>query len=127
MEKVLQEYFMGLLDEMKKSNYESDNAGLLKDEEVYVNQTNFLKFIFFRLFYEDDDELIKLYNKEFQIGLTGEYFQKVYLVCFDRIFKRRFDMSPIGGIENKKVFMKGKVSLFKGRLVITETKLNVVK
>lgn len=127
MEKVLQEYFMGLLDEMKKSNYEADNAGLLKDEEVYVNQTNFLKFIFFRLFYEDDDELIKLYNKEFQIGLTGEYFQKVYLVCFDRIFKRRFDMSPIGGIENKKVFMKGKVSLFKGRLVITETKLNVVK
>ena len=72
MEKVLQEYFMGLLDEMKKSNYEADNAGLLKDEEVYVNQTNFLKFIFFRLFYEDDDELIKLYNKEFQIGLTGE-------------------------------------------------------
>ena len=127
MEKLLQEYFMGLLDEMKKSNYEADNAGLLKDEEVYVNQTNFLKFIFFRLFYEDDDELIKLYNKEFQIGLTGEYFQKVYLVCFDRIFKRRFDMSPIGGIENKKVFMKGKVSLFKGRLVITETKLNVVK
>jgi hypothetical protein len=127
MEKVLQEYFMGLLDEMKKSNYEADNAGLLKDEEVYVNQTNFLKFIFFRLFYEDDDELIKLYNKEFQIGLTGEYFQKVYLVCFDRIFKRRFDMSPIGGIENKKVFMKGKVSLFKGRLVITETKLSIVK
>ena len=127
MEKVLQEYFMGLLDEMKKSNYEADNAGLLKDEEVYVNQTNFLKFIFFRLFYEDDDELIKLYNKEFQIGLTGEYFQKVYLVCFDRIFKRRFDMSPIGGIENKKVFMKGKVSLFKGRLVITETKLTIVK
>ena len=126
MEKVLQEYFMGLLDEMKKSNYEADNAGLLKDEEVYVNQTNFLKFIFFRLFYEDDDELIKLYNKEFQIGLTGEYFQKVYLVCFDRIFKRRFDMSPIGGIENKKVFMKGKVSLFKGRLVITETKLRIV-
>ena len=127
MEKVLQEYFMGLLDEMKKSNYEADNAGLLKDEEVYVNQTNFLKFIFFRLFYEDDDELIKLYNKEFQIGLTGEYFQKVYLVCFDRIFKRRFDMSPIGGIENKKVFMKGKVSLFKGRLVITETKLTIIK
>ena len=127
MEKVLQEYFMGLLDEMKKSNYEADNAGLLKDEEVYVNQTNFLKFIFFRLFYEDDDELIKLYNKEFQIGLAGEYFQKVYLVCFDRIFKRRFDMSPIGGIENKKVFMKGKVSLFKGRLVITETKLSIVK
>lgn len=127
MEKVLQEYFMGLLDEMKKSNYEADNAGLLKDEEVYVNQTNFLKFIFFRLFYEDDDELIKLYNKEFQIGITGEYFQKVYLVCFDRIFKRRFDMSPIGGIENKKVFMKGKVSLFKGRLVITETKLSIVK
>ena len=126
MEKVLQEYFMGLLDEMKKSNYEADNAGLLKDEEVYVNQTNFLKFIFFRLFYEDDDELIKLYNKEFQIGITGEYFQKVYLVCFDRIFKRRFDMSPIGGIENKKVFMKGKVSLFKGRLVITETKLRIV-
>lgn len=126
MEKVLQEYFMGLLDEMKKSNYEADNAGLLKDEEVYVNQTNFLKFIFFRLFYEDDDELIKLYNKEFQIGLTGEYFQKVYLVCFDRIFKKRFDMSPIGGIENKKVFMKGKVSLFKGRLVITETKLRIV-
>ena len=126
MEKVLQEYFMGLLDEMKKSNYEADNAGLLKDEEVYVNQTNFLKFIFFRLFYEDDDELIKLYNKEFQIGLTGEYFQKVYLVCFDRIFKRRFDMSPIGGIENKKVFMKGKVSLLKGRLVITETKLRIV-
>lgn len=127
MEKVLQEYFMGLLDEMKKSNYEADNAGLLKDEEVYVNQTNFLKFIFFRLFYEDDDELIKLYNKEFQIGLTGEYFQKVYLVCFDRIFKRRFDMSPIGGIENKKVFMKGKVSLFKGRLVMTETKLTIIK
>lgn len=127
MEKVLQEYFMGLLDEMKKSNYEADNAGLLKDEEVYVNQNNLLRFLLFRLYYEDDDELIRIYNKEFQIGLTGEYFQQLYLVCFDRIFKRRFDMSPIGGIENKKVFMKGKVSLFKGRLVITETKLNVVK
>lgn len=127
MEKLLQEYFMGLLDEMKKSNYEADNAGLLKDEEVYVNQNNLLRFLFFRLYYDDDDELIRLYNKEFQIGLTGEYFQQLYLLCFDRIFKRRFDMSPIGGIENKKVFMKGKVSLFKGRLVITETKLNVVK
>ena len=127
MEKVLQEYFMGLLDEMKKSNYEADNAGLLKDEEVYVNQNNLLRFLLFRLYYEDDDELIRIYNKEFQIGLTGEYFQQLYLVCFDRIFKKRFDMSPIGGIENKKVFMKGKVSLFKGRLVITETKLTIIK
>lgn len=127
MEKLLQEYFNDILNEMKKSQNESDNSGFSKDGEVYVNQNNLLRFLIFRLYYDDDDELIRLYNKEFQIGLTGEYFQQLYLVCFDSIFKRRFDISPIGGIENKKVFMKGKVSLFKGRLVITETKLNVVK
>ena len=110
---------------MKKSQNESDNSGFSKDGEVYVNQNNLLRFLIFRLYYDDDDELIRLYNKEFQIGLTGEYFQQLYLVCFDRIFKRRFDMSPIGGIENKKVFMKGVKISFQGGFHATKDRSKI--
>lgn len=127
MEKILQEYFDGLLNEMKKSNNENDYSGFVKNDEVYVNQSNFLTFMFFRLYYEDDVELVRLYNKEFEIGITGEYFQQLYLICFLYIFNKRFNKSPIVGVDNKKVLMTGKAFLSKGQLIIRNTNLSIVK
>lgn len=100
---------------------------IINNDDSYSSIEKAISFIFLRLFYEEDEELIKIYNKEFEIGQTQEEMQKAFLIMFDKIFMRRFGNSPIEKNEIKgTVRMKGKVYLSKNKLIICNSQLTVV-
>lgn len=70
--------------------------------ELYLNELKKLELL-------PSSELVKLYNKQVDIGIVGVYRQAVYLVALRKMFKDRFNQSPVHVKDNVLVSLTGKV------------------
>lgn len=85
--------------------------GLSENEEINKNIVN---FFYTRLFYKSDDEIVRVYNKEYDINCENEKIQFLLFFMIDRIFRNRFDYSPIiVDSKNDEIELLGKVKFIK--------------
>lgn len=85
--------------------------GLSENEEINKNIVN---FFYTRLFYKSDEEIVRVYNKEYDINCENEKIQFLLFFMIDRIFRNRFDYSPIViDFENDEIELLGKIKLLK--------------
>ncbi|MGG5639134.1 hypothetical protein [Myroides sp. C20-1] len=95
---------------MKDSYSEIKNTILHFCEDIDVD--DFAEFHLHRLVYETTESLVRLYNQEIDIGITGEKLQILYFIIFHKLFIRNLGKSPIVlSSETKSVQVKGKISL----------------
>ena len=71
-------------------------------KELYLNEIKKLEL-------SSSTELIKLYNKQVDIGIVGVYRQAVYLVALRKMFLERFNQSPVHVKDNVLVSLTSKV------------------
>ena len=71
-------------------------------KELYLNELKKLELF-------PSSELVKLYNKQVDIGIVGVYRQAVFLAALRKLFIERFNQSPIKVRENILVSLTGKV------------------
>lgn len=77
-------------------------------------QYDFLKFHLYRLIYESPETLVEHYNREVDIGNTGENLQIMYFIILHKLFLRQFNKSPITiDKSTNSIKVKGKVYLVK--------------
>ncbi|MEG1388571.1 MAG: hypothetical protein RSC72_15080 [Algoriella sp.] len=75
---------------------------------------DFATFYLNRFEYMDNSLFIDQYNREVEIGNTGEVLQVCYFTIMDRIFKRKFGKSPmVLNSEDKSITIKGTIYLSK--------------
>lgn len=73
---------------------------------------DFAKFHFLRLVYETPESLVELYNREVDIGNTGEKLQILYFIVFHKLFIRNIGESPIVlDSKTNSIKVKGKICL----------------
>lgn len=104
----------------QKGKIMSDNESISKQEikdtlfEIIEDVTldDFAVFFINRLIFEPIETLVELYNKEVEIGVTGEKMQTLYFVVFHKLFLRYWDKSPIVlSPDSKSIRVKGKIRL----------------
>ena len=78
------------------------------------------------MYFEPPEKIVELYNKEVEIGLTGEKLQIPYLIVFHVIFLEHFDKSPIIIVDNKTIELKGKIYLTQNSFKYETNNLRVV-
>ena len=78
-------------------------------KELYLNEIKKLEL-------SSSTELIKLYNKQVDIGIVGVYRQAAYLVALRKMFLERFNQSPVHVKDNVLVSLTAKVKQIKEQL-----------
>ena len=71
-------------------------------KELYLNELKKLELL-------TSSELIRLYNKQVDIGIVGVYRQAVFIVALRKVFKDRFNQSPVRVKDNVLVSLTSKV------------------
>lgn len=71
-------------------------------KELYLNEIKKLEG-------SSSSELIEQYNKQVDIGIVGVYRQAVFLVALRKVFKDRFNQSPVHLKDNVLVSLTSKV------------------
>ena len=71
-------------------------------KELYLNELKKLELL-------PSSELVKLYNKQVDIGIVGVYRQAVFLVALRKVFKVQFNQSPVHVKDNVLVSLTSKV------------------
>ena len=76
------------------------------------------EFFYIRLHYKSDEQIVNIYNREYDIIPEYNKVQFYLFIMLDRIFNTRFDKSPIIiGKNNMKVELLGKVILIKPNFI----------
>ena len=71
-------------------------------KELYLNEIKKLEG-------SSSSELIEQYNKQVEIGIVGVYRQAVFLVALRKVFKDRFNQSPVLVKDNLLVSLTARV------------------
>ena len=89
---------------MKYKNLQQDFPGREIDFE-------YMYFYYNRLSFETSEELVRLYNREFDIGISDERVQSIFLIMLHKLFTNRFNKSPMVFSNDMSFEFKGKIQL----------------
>jgi len=100
---------------MKKINI--DLRKLDKDDN-----SEFIEFHYKRLHYEDLGRIVDYYNREFDIGETGEILQVIFLIMLHKTFIKHLEQSPIKIVDNNKLILNGRITEINGKIKLSPLK-----
>lgn len=87
----------------------------------------YMYFYYTRLSSDTSEELVRLYNRECDIGLTGERVQNMFLIMLHKLFINRFNKSPMIFSKDLSVELKGKIELNKIDFFYIDHKMKIIK
>ena len=108
---------------VKKDIDKPNEIDSIKRTPIYKDEDEeYLKYHYHRLFYEDVKELVVHYNKEVEIGMTGERLQILHFIMLDRLFLKKINESPIVINDDYTIKTRGKVYLSNSKLFYNKLK-----